>query len=132
MAAGLFAHRVRAYPHPPSVASAGLGAVVGAPADRHTLILLRERGIDWTHHRAQQLTPALVAAHDLVLVMDEEQREEVEQLYPPAIGRVWRIGHHGGFDIPDPYRQPRAAFQFTLDLIERGLADFERARWTVK
>ncbi len=130
MAAGLFMHHIKGLLHPPSVASAGLRAVVGAPAEPLALALLAERGIDWSPHHAQQLTPALVAAHDLVLVMDDEQRRSVERLHPPSMGRVRRLGYFGDFDIPDPYRQPRAAFESSLALIERGLADFERAFWT--
>ena len=49
------------------VSSAGVGALVGHPADPFAMELMRERGLDIAAHRARQVTPELVAAHDLVL-----------------------------------------------------------------
>jgi len=31
--------------------------------------------------------------------------------------------------VPDPYRQPRAAFEEALRLVDRGIDDYERAFW---
>lgn len=111
------------------VESAGLAALVGAPADPIAQALLRELGLDLSAHRARQLLPEHVAAADLVLVMDEAQRRAVEAMLPSARGRVHRLGKWGGFDVPDPYRQGRPAFEGALALIERGVGDLERAFW---
>jgi protein-tyrosine phosphatase len=113
-----------------TVASAGLAALQGHPADPLAVKLLAERGIDLSAHRARQLTPELVAAADLILVMDTAQQRRLETLAPSARGRIHRIGRFGGFDIPDPYRQDRAAFERVLALIEQGLAGFERVFWS--
>jgi protein-tyrosine phosphatase len=125
MAEGLLRARLAGHPGL-SVGSAGLAALVGAPADPTAQELLRARGIDLAGHRARQLTPEMVAAHDLVLVMEKEHEWEVLDLVPEARGKVHRLGKFGGFDVPDPYRRPRAAFEEALALIERGLADFEK------
>jgi len=111
------------------VASAGLGALEGRPADPLAVELLAERGIDISAHRARQLTPELLSSFELVLVMEDEHRREIQRLAPSARGRVHRIGKFGEFDIADPYRKPRAAFERTLALIERGLGDFQQAFW---
>jgi protein-tyrosine phosphatase len=50
-------------------------------------------------------------------------------MLPAARGRVHSIGRWGKFDVPDPYRQPRPAFERALALIERGVDDLERAFW---
>jgi protein-tyrosine phosphatase len=114
------------------VASAGLAAAEGRPADPIAVELLAERGVDISAHRARQLTPELLTGFDLVLVMDAAQQRHVEALAPASRGRVQRIGRFGGFDVPDPYREERPAFERALGLIERGLADFERAFWSMK
>lgn len=111
------------------VASAGLQAVVGRPADPEAVALLRERGIDISSHVARQLTPELLAEFDLVLVMEDAQRVELERLARSARGRVHRIGKFGGFEVEDPHRRGRPAFERALALIERGVDDFDRAFW---
>jgi protein-tyrosine phosphatase len=112
-----------------TVESAGLAALVGRPADPIACELLAERGIDLSGHRARQLTPELLSRADLVLVMEAGHQRELERLMPSARGRVQRIGRFGGFDVADPFRQPRAAFENALALVERGLDDFEKAFW---
>jgi len=66
---------------------------------------------------------------DAVRLMEEAHRREVERIFPAGRGRIHRLGRFGGFDVPDPYRQPRAAFEQSLALIERGIGDFARAFW---
>jgi protein-tyrosine phosphatase len=112
-----------------AVESAGLAALVGRPADPLAVSLLAARGVDLSGHRARQVTPELLAGFDLVLVMDADQQRELEALSRAARGRVHRLGRFGGFDVPDPYREPREAFERALALIDRGLDDFERAFW---
>ncbi len=112
-----------------TVASAGITALVGRPADPMAIELLAERGIDLSGHRARQLTPEMIGGADLVLVMEAEQQQELERLSRAARGRVHRLGRFGGFDVEDPYRLPRPAFERALRQIERGLDDFDRAFW---
>ncbi len=115
-----------------TVESAGIAALEGHPADPNVAGLLAERGIDMSAHRARQLTPELLSKFDLVLVMEDGQRRAIEGLSRAARGRVHRIGKFGGFDVQDPYRQPRAAFERALTLIERGLDEFDKAFWSVQ
>ena len=50
--------------------------------------------------------------------------------FPSGRGRVHRLGRFGAFDVPDPYRQGRAAFERALALIERGIGELEKALWS--
>ena len=104
-----------------NVVSAGLGALVGEPADPHAVALMSERGIDITGHRAQQLSRALATRADLILVMDNEQRQDIQRLYPATTGRIFRVGELAKFDVPDPYREAGSAFENALQLIQRGV-----------
>lgn len=129
MAAAVLADRLARRGIAVVVESAGLAALVGRPADPLAQALLRERGLDLSGHRARQLTTQLIRDFELVLVMDADQQAEVERLLPGARGRVHRLGRFGGFDVPDPYRQERPAFERALALVERGVDDLERAFW---
>jgi protein-tyrosine phosphatase len=132
MAAALLSMRLSRAGATPKVESAGLAALVGEPADPLAVALMRERDLDITPHRARQLTFTLVTAFDLVLVMEQRQQRDVERMLPVARGRVHRVGRFGGFDVPDPYRRGRAAFQESLALIERGIDEVARAVWRVE
>jgi protein-tyrosine phosphatase len=111
------------------VESAGLGALVGHPADDQAQALMRERGIDISAHRARQITRQLCLESDVVLVMESDQRQRLVEMYPQASGRVFRIGEHAKRDVPDPYRQGPAAFRDSLAMIEEGAGHWlERIR----
>lgn len=103
------------------VSSAGLGALVDNPADDHALALMNARQLDLTAHRARQINAHLIAAHDLVLVMTQRQKESIEKEFPSARGKVFRLCHWQQADVADPYQQDRAAFEAALKLIEEGV-----------
>ncbi|MBF6992468.1 MULTISPECIES: low molecular weight protein-tyrosine-phosphatase [Cupriavidus] len=103
------------------VGSAGLGALAGQAADPKAVDLMSQQGVDISGHRAQQLSYAMIRRADLILVMDGAQRQEIQRLHPATTGRVFRLGELGKFDVPDPYRQPRPAFENALQLIRRGV-----------
>ncbi len=107
-----------------SLGSAGLGAMVGHPADDHAIALMGERGLDVSDHRARQLEPALIAAADLVLVMESGHRQLISELEPTARGKVHRLCEWSDEDVPDPYRLSRIAFEEALVLIEQGVSDW--------
>jgi protein-tyrosine phosphatase len=129
MAEALFARRLAERGLKVTVESAGIGALVGHPADPIAQELMLARGIDISAHRARQLTPQLARTFELILVMEAEQQRAIESSIPAARGRVHRVGRFGGFDVPDPYRRDRAAFERALALIARGLDEFDRTFW---
>ena len=100
------------------VRSAGLGALVGEPAHETAAALMRERGIDIGAHRARQITRAMCLESEIILVMDREQRQRLQNMFPEACGRVFRIGEYAEVDIPDPYRQSVQAFRHALNLLD--------------
>jgi protein-tyrosine phosphatase len=103
------------------VSSAGIGALVGHAADEHARILLLERGVDISSHRARQLSIHLSSDSDVILVMEQYHKDFIERAYPFTRGKVYRLGQFDKLDIPDPYRQDRAAFEYALRLIEQGV-----------
>ncbi len=106
------------------VQSAGLGALVGHPADETAQKLMRRIGIDISGHRARQLDSDLVHWADLILVMETSQKKTLESGEPSARGRVYRLGEWGDFDVPDPYKRPEEAFEQALTLISQGVSEW--------
>jgi len=103
------------------VTSAGLGALVGQPADPISIKLMAEAGLDISQHRARQLTRMDTREADLILVMESDHKIEIQQRYPMAFGKVFRLGETDKFDIPDPYGQSRHAFEVALERIQHGV-----------
>lgn len=103
------------------VISAGLGALSGRAPDPHAVELMGDHGVDISGHRAQQLTRAVAMRADLILVMDNAQRQEIQRLHPATTGRVFRLGERDKVDVPDPYREARPAFENALQLIQCGV-----------
>jgi|SRR4051812_5641308 protein-tyrosine phosphatase len=130
MAEVLLARRLRDRGIEGVVESAGIAALVGHPADTLARELMTARGLDLGTHRGRQLTRELIRRSDLVLTMEAEQQRAVEELDTSARGRVHRIGRMGRFDVPDPYRRGRAAFEQALTLIERGIGELEHVFWS--
>ncbi|MDE1180420.1 low molecular weight protein-tyrosine-phosphatase [Paraburkholderia sp.] len=112
-----------------SVASAGFNALVGVPAMQFAQEVMRTRGLQLDAHRGRQLSRAACVEADLILVMDRIQRTLLEEQYPFARGKIFRLGEYKNFDIHDPYRQPRFVFERCARLIELGVGDWlERLR----
>ena len=103
------------------VKSAGLAPPVGAAAHPRAIALMSREGHELRGHRARPVDAALMAWADLVLVMDLEQRDEVERRFPEARGRVYRIGEFIQADVPDPFGCSHSMFAIALDLIKKGI-----------
>jgi protein-tyrosine phosphatase len=104
--------------------SAGLSALIGQPADPNSQLIAQEHGLDLSRHRAQQVSSIMCQQAEMILVMEQSHKAMLEQQFPVVRGKVFRIGQFGGFDIADPYHQPREAFDNAYAAIARGLDDW--------
>jgi protein-tyrosine phosphatase len=109
-----------------SVSSAGIGALAGRPADPHSVAVMGEKGIDITAHRAKQITAQACRHADLILVMEEEHKRAIARNLNVTVGKLFSLGHHGRFDVFDPYRQGRESFESCFELILRGVDDWAK------
>lgn len=104
-----------------TLASAGVGALVGKPADKMATQVAAEHGVSLEGHSARQLTADLCRDYDLILVMEKGHIEAVTNIAPEARGKTMLFGQWLGMkDIPDPYRQSKEAFDHAYQLIEQS------------
>lgn len=109
--------------------SAGLDAMVGQGAEPTAREIAEQYSLDLSPHRAQQIAGWMCTHADLVLVMEASHQQELEKRYPTARGKIRRLGEfgpQGAFDIADPYRQPRAAFEAAHAAIALGVDEWVR------
>ena len=102
--------------------SAGLGALVGKPADPLSVEVAAAHGLDLSPHRAQQVASWMCQSAELILVMEQDHKTQLEKQYPLVRGKAFRIGEPGQFDIADPYRQPKDAFEAAYSAIALGVS----------
>lgn len=107
-----------------TVCSAGIGALTNHSADSIARELMLERGLDISNHRARQLNAQMTVQNDIILVMEIDQKAFIETAFPATRGKVYRLCHFQEVDIPDPYKQDRLAFEFSLTLIEKGVKEW--------
>ena len=93
-------------------------SIAGAAADHHIVAPYDDQAA--LHDLASRCAAVTcefenVPAHSLALL---------EQQFPAVRGKVFRLGHIGNFEIADPYRQPREAFDASWAAIARGVADW--------
>jgi len=129
MASALLAEKLKIIDQDITVSSAGIAALVNAPAHAYAKALMLQRGIDLSTHRARQATPELLLDADLILTMETRQSEQLEYILPSIRGRIHRLGKWGDFDIADPYQRQESVFEHVLALIEEGITQWQRKLW---
>lgn len=107
------------------VKSAGIAAMVGHPADEKAKLCMQSFGISMDAHIAQKLNADLVKKADLILVMSKNQQQHIEQLWPFAKGKVFRLGHWQNKNISDPYQHDQQFFNDTCQLIQQCVSDWK-------
>lgn len=88
------------------VTSAGIGAWEGSAASEGAYLVLLERGIDISNHRARLLTRELVDGADVILTMARSHLGRVRELGGGA--RAHLLGEYAGrsgesSEVRDPY-----------------------------
>lgn len=107
------------------IESAGLSAMVGHAADKKAIACMDTLNIDMRTHIAKQINAELIKASDLILVMSSNQQKHIEQKWSFAKGKVFRLGHWQGQNVPDPYQHDQAFFEETCRNIQSYVADWQ-------
>jgi protein-tyrosine-phosphatase len=108
-----------------TVASAGTGAIAGAPASEGSYLVALEDGVDLSAHRAQVLTPELASSADLMLTMSRSHRQRLSDL---GYGdRAFLLGEYAGrsgaaAEVADPYGGSLADYRNTYVQLKSLLA----------
>lgn len=116
------------------VTSAGAAAAEGKPASVEAVAVAERNDLDLSGHRSTPLTPDLVEASDLILVMSPSHLTSVAQF--GGEGRMALLGAFAdgadGFDgapVPDPFGGDEEVYEETFrtleDLVGRSLRRLE-------
>jgi protein-tyrosine phosphatase len=112
---------------PVNISSAGLTALVGKGAEATATSIALTKNIDMSAHKGRQLSSALIAENDLILVMEQRHLSDLLGQYPQARGKTFLLGKWiDDTEIPDPYRQSHEAFDHVYQLIDRACSAWKK------
>ena len=94
-----------------NIDSAGVGALVGHPADPAALEIMTAQQLDITKHVAKQLDENLAKKADIIFTMSDGQTKWIEERWPFCRGKTFKLGHWKNKDIADPYKHEMSAFK---------------------
>jgi len=107
------------------VESAGTAAWEGQPATDPTLQVAEREGVDLGSHRSRRVTPVMVRAADLILVMEREHLNAVQTLgADPVRTHVlsqWPPPGEPALAVSDPYGASIEAYEECWRRIEHHL-----------
>jgi len=123
MAMGLFHAQVNPAACDWQIASAGIYAAPGYPAAQHTLVVLRNKGVDLSAHRSTQITLEMMQAYNLILTMERGQKEALQVAFPDQAQKVYLMAEMIGeyWEIVDPVGGAFSEFEETAREIEHIL-----------
>lgn len=104
-----------------NIDSAGVGALVGHPADPAALEIMAGQEIDITNHVAKQIDENLAKKADLIFTMSDGQTKWIEERWPFCRGKTFKLGHWSNKDIADPYKLEMSAFETAYQDIVNSL-----------
>ena len=82
-------------------------------------------------HSARQADRHIIADHDLVLVLEQKQKEILSQRYPEARGKIillgqWLTDGNHGQDIADPYKKSKDFHQQVLGQLQQAVTQWSQ------
>ena len=113
------------YPHL-NIESAGISGLIGNAAGEKASLCMQRFGIDMRSHVAKKLNAELIKKADLILVMSQNQQKHIEQTWPFAKGKTFRLGHWQSKNIADPYQHDQTVFDEICRLIQDCITDWKK------
>lgn len=108
------------------VDSAGTWTVPGWPILPEVSLIARKYDLDLARHRSKPVTEALLAAQDLVLVMESGHWEALQNEFPAHSGRIYLLSQaveDRTYDIPDLIDSVESMMEIGInlyDLLQNG------------
>jgi len=114
--------------------SAGIIATQAAGPPLEACEAASAYGLELDAHQPVQVTPQLISAHDITIVMDADQMLALRQAYPDAAGRIFLLPllepgvsrGYARYNISDPFGQPLATFGRCYRRIDSALRSLLR------
>jgi protein-tyrosine-phosphatase len=112
-----------------SISSGGLAAKAGAKSPAAAAVVAARRGVDLTDHVACPITRDVVAASDVIFVMEVAQLHDIQRRFPEAMGKTFLLTclvPDWPLEVRDPFAQDESVFQASFDHIAASIGPIVR------
>ena len=109
------------------VGSAGVSAMPGSNASKHTADILKDKGVDLSEFRSRPLTRELVEQATHIFTMAKHHLGAVVDEFPEAEGKAYLVSEFAAedmlrnADVTDPFGGPRRIYEDTRWMLEKLL-----------
>jgi protein-tyrosine-phosphatase len=105
------------------VESAGTWGLDGDRAAPGSMAVMQGVGVDISDHRARSVSEELLREFDLVLTMENGQKEALRMEFPEYAERIYLISEMAGGkrDVEDPYGGPYSGYEQAAEEIQHYL-----------
>lgn len=103
------------------VGSAGTWTTPGQPVLMETYEAAKSLGLDLSNHRSVQVSEGLLSEYDLILVMQNNQKEALQSEFPQLSEQIYLLSHvveRGSYDIPDAHDSQQEVTEISAELNE--------------
>lgn len=103
------------------VGSAGTWTTPGQAVLPAVFEAAKQLDIDLSAHRSIPVSDRLLSDYDLILVMQESQKEALQSEFPNHRKRIYHLSHVlelGSYDIPDTFDSPEDVMQIGAEMNE--------------
>ena len=100
--------------------SAGTLEGEGYEASEHGIAVLKDRGIDLSNHRSQNVDTNLLESVDYVYCMADYHVHFLKRKYPQFKDKFFKLSDE---DIFDPYRHAKDVYEEVADEIEKKIEE---------
>jgi len=109
------------------VDSAGTWATPGLPAIPSAVAAAQKLGLDLVGHRAIRVNEQSLSEYDLILVMEDNQKQALQSEFPALYENIYLLSHvleRRSYDFQDAFGSQQEADQVSADLytlLQHGL-----------
>ncbi|AIW16177.1 low molecular weight protein-tyrosine-phosphatase [Vibrio tubiashii] len=101
--------------------------LISTVAEPGSVTVAAENGLDISKHRAKQVTKEILAQYDLILVMDEYQKELLSNYSAGIRGKTFLIGQWINIgQIKDPFGKGESEFNTCYQCLEQAVMSWKK------
>ncbi len=130
MAEGFLRHMAKEAGVELEVGSAGLGAMEDMGPSRHSVVAMKEEGIDISRQRSRMLTPEMVDDYTHIFGLGSGHADAIRSYFPEATEKTFVLREFvaDGLDleVPDPIGGDLDEYRLTRNLIKEAMPSILR------